>query len=169
MADGYVHGIVIKEGSGEVRTIRSPSPSVVGLVGTAVAAGSSLKALVPEVFFKENAALDAVYPSGSSGPKGSLYHALRGVYEQTDATVVVIRAQSGSDADIMTAIEKLEDAEALTGFKPKILAAPGFGYAFPADVQSVSMPLTTPKNAAPVDLTSVPSKKVNSTVEVING
>jgi phage tail sheath protein FI len=162
MADGYVHGIVIKEGSGEVRTIRSPSPSVVGLVGTAVAAGTTLKALVPEVFFKENAALEAVYPSGSSGPKGSLHQALRGVYEQTDATVVVVRAQSDSDADIMAAIEKLEDAEALTGFKPKILAAPGFGYAFPAVIQSAVPPLTIPVAVAS-------NKKTTSTVEVING
>jgi phage tail sheath protein FI len=159
MADGYVHGIVIKEGSGEIRTIRSPSPSVVGLVGTAAAAGTTLKALVPEVFFKENTALEAVYPSGSSGPKGTLYQALRGVYEQTDATVVVVRALSSSDADIMAAIDKLEDAEALTGFKPKILAAPGFGYTPPAEVQSVSIPLTAPLN----------NKKTTATVEVING
>lgn len=169
MADGYVHGIVIKEGTGEVRTIRSPSPSVVGIVGTTAATGTTLKVGVPEVFFKDNAALEAVYPSGSIGPKGSLYYALLGVYEQADATVVVVRAQSGSDADIMAAIEKLEDAESLTGFKPKILAAPGFGYAFPTETQSMVMPLATPKSTNSIDLTTINSKKTSSTVEVING
>ncbi|MDQ3234230.1 MAG: hypothetical protein M3Q07_20680 [Pseudobdellovibrionaceae bacterium] len=147
MANGYVHGIVIKKGSGEIRMIRSPSPYVVGLVGTALAAKTTLKNEEPTVFFKKKAALDAIDPDGSGADKGSLHEAVIGVYEQTDATVVLVRAKSTSDADIMSAIEKLTEAESVTGYKPKIIASPGFGNVNPADG---TQPVVTDQPVVPV-------------------
>lgn len=141
MADGYVHGIVIKEGSGEIRTIRSPSPYVVGLVGTAPSSATTLKNEEPTVFFKKKAAFDAIDPGGLAADKGTLHDAVFGAFEQTDATVVLVRAKSASDADIMSAIEKLTEAESVTGYKPKIIAAPGFGNSNPAAVVRI-----TPEN-----------------------
>lgn len=126
MADSYVHGVVIKEGTGEIRAIRSPSPYVLGIVGTA----PSSRVLAPEtpaVFYKKKSALDAVFPSDGKDGRGTLYDAVIGAYEQADATAVLIRAKSGKTEDIISAIEKLADAESMTGFKPKILLVPGFG------------------------------------------
>jgi phage tail sheath protein FI len=128
MSEGYVHGIVIKEGTGEVRAIKSPSPYVIALVGTAPAASAKVLAEeTPTVFFKRKDALKAVYPEGTKGDLGTLYSAVDSAFSQTEATVILIKSKSDSDADVISAIGKLEDAESLTGYKPKIIAAPGFG------------------------------------------
>ena len=152
MAEGYVHGIVIKEGSGEVRAIRSPNQSVVGIVGTAPS--STLSVEIPTVFFKKKDALSAIYPEKATGQRGTLYQALIGVNEKSDSTTIVVRAKSESDADIGAAIDKLLDAESVTGYKPKIILAPGFGN-------------SNPKATPPADTPRI--LNVKSAIEVKNG
>jgi hypothetical protein len=127
MADaGYVHGIVVNQNTGTVETFRSPAVNIVGIVGTAP--GSVvLKANEPAAFLGKKAALTAIYPEGAKGEKGTLYNSVIGVQEQTSARVVLVRAASDSQADIMMAIEAFLDARSITGLKPKILIAPGFG------------------------------------------
>lgn len=126
MGDAYVHGIVVKEGSGQVQVIRSPSQSVVGIVGTA----PQSKLLIdntPVAFSGKKPALEAAYPAGSSGDRGSIYDGIVGVHEQTPAQLVLIKAKSDKESDIFAAIDALLEAESVTGFKPKILVAPGLG------------------------------------------
>ena len=132
MADqGYVHGILVKEGSGEVQIVRSPGQSIVGIVGTAPQS-TTLKDNIPAAFLGRKAALAAIYPDGAKGDKGSLYDAVIGVQDQTPARMILIKAKSSGDADILSAIDTLADAESVTGFKPKILIASGFGSSNPA-------------------------------------
>jgi hypothetical protein len=127
MADaGYVHGIVVNQNTGTVETFRSPAVNVVGIVGTAP--GSVvLKANEPASFLGKKEALAAIYPEGAIGDRGTLYSSVIGVQEQTSARVVLVRSASNSQADIIKAIEAFLDAKSVTGFKPKILIAPGFG------------------------------------------
>jgi phage tail sheath protein FI len=123
MSEGYVHGIVVVSGTKEVRIIRTPNQSAIGAVGTAPHSKSSVKDEVPVAFFSKEEALGAIYESGE--PKGTLYDSLTGIYEQGNPTVVVVKAKSESTADIESAIEKLLDAESVTGIKPKVLVAGG--------------------------------------------
>ncbi len=123
---GYVHGIVVNQNTGAVETFRSPAVNIVGIVGTAP--GSTvLKANEPAAFLGKKAALTAIYPEGAKGEKGTLYGSVIGVQEQTTARVVLVRAASDSQADVIKAIEAFLNSKSLTGFKPKILIAPGFG------------------------------------------
>ncbi|MDQ3231784.1 MAG: hypothetical protein M3Q07_08195 [Pseudobdellovibrionaceae bacterium] len=126
MADLYVHGVVIKEGGSEIRQIRSPNQSVIGIVGTAPAS-TELKPNVPRAYFKKKAALEAIFPSGSSGIKGSLHEAVVGIFDQLEATIVLVKSASNSDGDVIKAIESLAEAQSVTDQKPKILIAPGYG------------------------------------------
>ncbi|SMF81651.1 hypothetical protein [Pseudobacteriovorax antillogorgiicola] len=132
----YVNGIVIEESSGEIRTITTGSQSVIGLVGTAPHAAASLEANVPKAFRSRAKALADVLPPGKEGEtdKGTLYGSLLQIYEQGGASVVVVRAASDSNSDVMTAIDALLTAESATGLKPKILAAPGHSGIIPAAV-----------------------------------
>jgi phage tail sheath protein FI len=130
MADINIHGIEIVSGGKEIRTIRSPNQAVVGIVGTA-SSRTTLKAATPEAFTKSKAALAAIFPEGASGEKGSLYDGVAGVFEQGDGVVVVSMAASASNDDVIKAVESLLDAESVTGFKPKIICAPGLGNTIP--------------------------------------
>ncbi len=128
MADLYVHGIVVVEGTGELRAFRSPNQSTIGIVGTAHTQ-STLAAETPAVFLTKKEALAAIAPDGAEGEKGTLYLNTQVIYDQGDATVVISRAKTSSDADVQAAIEALLNAESITGFKPKIILAPGLGKA----------------------------------------
>jgi hypothetical protein len=150
MADaGYVHGIVVNQNTGAVETFRSPAVNVVGIVGTAT--GSTvLKPGVPVAFLGKKEALAAIHPEGAKGEKGTLYYSVIGVQEQTTARIVLVRSASDSQADIITAIEAFLNAKSITGFKPKILIAPGFGNKNLDDPGSASgTNPTTPPNPAP--------------------
>ncbi len=124
--EGYVHGIVVNQNTGAVETFRSPAVNIVGMVGTAPES-KALKVNEPSAFLGKKAALAAIHPEGAKGEKGTLYNAVIGVQEQTNARVVLVRSASDSQADIITAIEAFLNAKSITGFKPKILIAPGFG------------------------------------------
>jgi hypothetical protein len=122
----YVHGIIISQATGEAQEIRSPSTSVVGIVGTAPA-GKDLTVNFPRDFLGKKAALDAIYPEGATGDRGTLFDAVIGIQEQGLARVVLVKSASGSQADILRAIDALPMAKSVTGHKPKILIVPGFG------------------------------------------
>lgn len=151
MADINIHGIEIVSGGKEIRIIRSPNQAVIGIVGTA-SSKTTLKPATPEAFTKGKAALAAIFPDGTTGDKGSLYDAVAGAYEQGDGIVVVSLASSSSNDDVIKAIESLLDAESITGFKPKIICAPGLGNTIPTasppnppgpSVEGVTESLTT--------------------------
>jgi phage tail sheath protein FI len=140
---GYVHGIVVNQNTGAVETFRSPAVNIVGIVGTAP--GSNvLKVNEPAAFLGKKAALAAIYPEGAAGGKGTLYESVIGVQEQTTARVVLVRSESDSQADIIKAIEAFLNAKSITGFKPKILIAPGFGNKNLDDSESPRAPTPAP-------------------------
>lgn len=141
----YVHGIIISQGTGEAQEIRSPSASVVGIVGTAPSS-RDLLANVPAAFLGKKAALDAVFPPGSSGGRGTLYDAVIGVQEQGPSRMVLVRATSDSQADIMKAIDALPSAKSVTGYKPKILIVPGLGFEIPSTPAPTPNPTPAPNN-----------------------
>ncbi len=140
---GYVHGIVVNQNTGAVETFRSPAVNIVGIVGTAPES-KVLKANEPAAFLGKKEALAAIYPEGAKGDKGTIYHAVIGVQEQTTARVVLVRSASDSQADITKAIEAFLNAKSVTGFKPKILIVPGFGNKNLEDSGSPPTPNPTP-------------------------
>jgi phage tail sheath protein FI len=123
MAIDYLHGIEIRKDASGIRSIQSVATSVIGLVGTTD--NKSLKPEIPKAFFRRKDALDAIKG------KGTLEKAVVGIYDQAGATLLIIRAKSSLVADVSAACEKLLQAESMTGFKPKILCAPGFTHQMP--------------------------------------
>jgi phage tail sheath protein FI len=144
----YVHGIIISQATGEAQEIRSPSASVVGIVGTAPAS-RELTVNLPAAFLGKKAALDAIYPQGATAAKGTLYEAAIGVQEQGLARMVLVKSSSDSQADILKAIEALPLAKSVTGYKPKILIAPGFGSEVTQDAVNPSPSPTPAPNPNP--------------------
>lgn len=144
---GYVHGIVVNQNTGAVETFRSPAVNIVGIVGTAPES-KVLKANEPAAFPGKKEALAAIYPEGAKGEKGTLYSSVIGVQEQTTARVVLVRSASDSQADVIKAIDAFLNAKSVTGFKPKILIAPGFGNKNLDDPAPAPSPALTP-NPAP--------------------
>ncbi len=126
MVGEYVHGIVIEEGTGELRRFTTGAQDVIGLVGTAPHS-TVLEKNTPKVYFSKKTALKDIKGEASDSviDKGSLYQSINDIYSQGNHTVVIVKAASDNQEDIITAIEALADAESVTSYKPKILCAPG--------------------------------------------
>ena len=140
MANEYVHGIRVVKGAEGARIVLTPNQSVVGIVGTAPKS-RALSIETPIAFHKESEALEAIFPLGSTGDRGSLFQSVKAIYAQGSGSIVIIRAKSESTADIIAAISRFPEAEALTGLKPKILCAPGHTGNLPKS------PSTTPSSS----------------------
>ncbi|MDQ3235599.1 MAG: hypothetical protein M3Q07_27635 [Pseudobdellovibrionaceae bacterium] len=151
MADpDYLNGIRVVKGGDEVRIILTPNQAVVGVVGTAPKASEAvLPAETPVVFFKKKDALDAILPDPKQATKeeekGTLHASVEAIFNQRTRTVIVVRSKSESTDNLLKAIEKLLEAEALTNYKPKILCAPGHTAQIPTDVPTPT-PVPTPEN-----------------------
>ncbi len=126
MAGEYVHGIVIEEGTGELRRFTTGAQDVIGLVGTAPHS-TVLENNTPKVYFSKKTALKDIKGEVSDSviDKGSLYQSINDIYSQGNHTVVIVKSASDNQEDIVAAIEALADAESVTSYKPKILCAPG--------------------------------------------
>jgi hypothetical protein len=164
---GYVHGIVVNQNTGAIETFRSPAVNIVGIVGTAP--GSTvLKPGEPQAFLGKKAALAAIYPEGAAGGKGTLYNSVIGVQEQTTARVILVRSASDSQADVINAIDGFLNAKSITGFKPKILIAPGFGNKNLDDSLPAPTPNPTP-DPAPVSDPEAPASDPANRIIVPQG
>lgn len=139
-----MHGITTNVLTTGTRPIAAVATAVIGLVATAGAASGAA-----------TTALDAAFPIGTrtlvtniraaiaaAGTTGTLKAALEAIADQASPIVVVSRAAVIADAEdqeeaVLAAVQGLLAAETETGFKPRVLGAPGL------DSQAVTTELVT--------------------------
>lgn len=75
----------------------------------------------------------ALTQAGKLGASGTLYPALRDIFDQTGALVIVVRAESKPKAKeteqraaVIKAMEALTKSKGVTGYQPRILVATGY-------------------------------------------
>ncbi|MDF8767385.1 phage tail sheath subtilisin-like domain-containing protein, partial [Escherichia coli] len=75
----------------------------------------------------------AITQAGKLGTAGTLYPALRDIFDQTGALVIVVRAESKTKAKeaeqraaVIQAMEALTESKGVTGYQPRILIATGY-------------------------------------------
>lgn len=143
MADQFLHGVEVLTIDDGVRPIQTASSSVVGIVGTAPRADASEFPLNKPVMVagsRAKAAKLLFQPAGEDGD-GTLPAALDSIFDQAGAAVIVIRVeQAETEADTLAnilgganavtgafeGVHALLGAQSITGYKPRILLAPGF-------------------------------------------
>lgn len=129
MPADFLHGVeflMLTEGFRPIRVARS---SVIGLVGTAGKGPVNTPVLVKSL--REGLT--------TFGDSGTIPQALKDIFAQGSNVAMVIVVNAGPEATPdeiaggvdpvtgkRTGIEALLDAEAVTGYKPRILIAPGF-------------------------------------------
>ncbi|MCB1397251.1 MAG: phage tail sheath subtilisin-like domain-containing protein [Rhodobacteraceae bacterium] len=131
MPEQFLHGVETKEIDDGIRSIRTVTSSVIGLVGTAPDADAAL--------FPLNTPVLVTGPRAAAGlgAPGTLTDAYSAVYGQGVNIAVVVRVDEGQDdaatlanlvgdATLQTGCYALMLAGSLTGQTPRILAAPGF-------------------------------------------
>ncbi|WP_269633159.1 phage tail sheath protein [Pelomonas sp. BJYL3] len=136
----YHHGVRVFEISEGVRTIRTISTAIIGLVATAPDADAAVFPLnKPALVTNVNAAI------GKAGTKGTLASVLDAISLQSTPVIVVVRVPDGEGEDDAakaadqiskvigtvlpsgqyTGMKALLAAQAQLGVKPRILGAPG--------------------------------------------
>lgn len=144
------HGITLTESTTGTRTISTRSSAIIGLIGTSTA-------IAPE----DQAALDAAFPldtpvlftsaavaAGKAGSGGTLKAALEAIDDIVTPLIVVVRVAVGQDEEAQdaavigatdgasyTGMQALLKAEAETGYRPRVIGAPGL------DTQAVTTKL----------------------------
>ena len=141
MTDAYLHGVEVVEQKTAGTPISTQATAVIGLVGTAPFADPVLFPLDTPVLITKSGQIAALTKTlaanAAINAEGTLPQAMAAIYDQARTPVVVIRVEADNTAAdqqvlvVGTAAEKtgvygLLAAKAVTGFKPKILIAPGF-------------------------------------------
>lgn len=143
-----MHGIKTNVLTTGTRTIAAAASGVIGIACTATAAAGA-----------PSAALDAAFPVGTAvlvtdvraaiaqaGTGGTLLPTLAAIYDQCSPTVIVVRVPvDAEDQDAATigsagdysGLHALLAAESVTGYRPRVLGAPGL------DTQAVTTALAT--------------------------
>ncbi|WP_434361065.1 phage tail sheath subtilisin-like domain-containing protein [Parasalinivibrio latis] len=136
MPGQFLHGVEVVELDGGPRPIRTVKSSVIGLVGTAPDADTTLFPLNTPVLIAGRRSEAA--PLGTSG---SIPSAIDGIFDQAGAMVVVIRVDADDDPNQQLAnvlggvntdtgdyegLQALLAAESMLGVAPRILIVPGF-------------------------------------------
>ncbi len=138
MAGSRFHGARIRENTDLVTAINDIESSVIGVVAVADDADAETFPLnTPVLLMRVNNVL------GKAGKTGSLYKTLKAIADQTSPKVIVVRVAAATDeADAKTQSQLIiggttEDgsytgmyafltAEQKVGYRPRILAAPGY-------------------------------------------
>jgi len=139
MADAFHHGIKVTEVTGQDRSIRPIATAIIGLVATAPAADVA-------AFPLDKPVLVTSLPTAiaKAGETGTLGGALRAIADIVRAPVIVVRVAPGVAAEGVTAeeatalnvigttingrktgMQALLAAEGQTGYRPRIIGAPG--------------------------------------------
>lgn len=126
------HGVSSTEINNGTRPISDLASQVIGLVATAKDADATKLPVDEPVFFAS--VQDAIKYSGDDG---TLSHSLQAILDQSDAPIIIVRAQEGetqaeTEANIVgknekgrtTGIKALSRANARTGVTPRILGCP---------------------------------------------
>lgn len=142
----YHHGVRVTEINTGTRPIRAIATAIIGLVCTGPTADALAFPLDTPVLVTN------LYTAiGKAGTNGTLAPTLKAIAQQTNPIVVVVRVAPGVDEATTTAavigtvtaegqktgLQALLSAEAVTGVKPRILAAPGL------DTQAVTTELAS--------------------------
>lgn len=142
----YHHGVRVTEINTGTRPIRAIATAIIGLVCTGPTADALAFPLDTPVLVTN------LYTAiGKAGTNGTLAPTLKAIAQQTNPIVVVVRVAPGVDEAATTAavigtvtaegqktgLQALLSAEAVTGVKPRILAAPGL------DTQAVTTELAS--------------------------
>lgn len=142
----YHHGVRVTEINTGTRPIRAIATAIIGLVCTGPTADALAFPLDTPVLVTN------LYTAiGKAGTTGTLAPTLKAIAQQTNPIVVVVRVAPGVDEAATTAavigtvtaegqktgLQALLSAEAVTGVKPRILAAPGL------DTQAVTTELAS--------------------------
>lgn len=141
MADQFLHGVEVVNVDGGSRPITVAASSVIGIVGTAPLADASVFPLNTPVLVPASRAMAAKLKVAEGGDAGTLPDALDSIFDQAGAVVIVVRVDQGEDeaatlANVLGGVDAgtgqyegvhaFLAAEAVTGYKPRILIAPGF-------------------------------------------
>lgn len=146
MPTTYHHGVRVTEINTGTRPIRAIATAIIGLICTAPDASAD------DFPLNEPTLVTNLYTAiGKAGASGTLLPTLKAIASQTNPIVVVVRVAPGVDeaatnAAVIgtvtaegqkTGLQALLGAEAATGVKPRILAAPGL------DTQAVTTELVS--------------------------
>ncbi|MGX9855770.1 phage tail sheath subtilisin-like domain-containing protein [Limimaricola variabilis] len=141
----FLHGVEVLEVDSGARPIRTVRTGVIGIVGTAPGADATEFPLNTPVLVAGSRAKAAKLDLDGTGG-GSLPAALDGILDQIGAVCIVVRVDEGADEDATLAnvvggvnggtgqfegVHALLGAEAVVGFAPKILCAPGWTHQRP--------------------------------------
>jgi len=134
MAEEYHHGVRVTEISDGVRTIRTVSTAIIGMVCTASDADATAFPLdEPVLITNVNTAI------GNAGTLGTLKLALEAIADQASPVIVVVRVDEGATeaettSNIIgtttaegkyTGLQALLSAQSKLAVKPRILGVPG--------------------------------------------
>jgi len=134
----YLHGIEVLELTDGIRPVRTVKSSVIGVIGTAPDADAAAFPLNTPVLLANQPRKAALL-----GVAGTLLDAINGIYEQSGASVIVVRVDEGIDeaatlANVAgtvadgTGVHAFTGAKMATGATPRILCAPGWTHQRPA-------------------------------------
>lgn len=141
MADQFLHGVEVLTIDGGARPIQTAASSVVGIVGTAPRADALKFPINTPVMIAGSRAEAAKLLAIAGDDDGTLPSAIDSIFDQAGAAVVVVRVEAGETAAETLAnmlgganavtgayegVHALLAAESITGYKPRILLAPGF-------------------------------------------
>lgn len=143
MPEQFLHGVEVVELPGGQRPIRTVKSSVIGLIGTAPDADTTAFPENQPVLVANNRTLAGKLDTVGSR-EGTLPSAIEGIFDQAGAMVIVVRVAEGADeAETLTnvvgtgtgfeGVHAFLASENETGFKPRILIAPGWTHQRPSD------------------------------------
>lgn len=145
-----MHGIKTNILLTGTRTIASLASGVIGLIATATAPAGAATLALDAAFPLDTPVLvtDVRKAIGQAGTGGTLLPALEAIYDQVSPIVIVVRVadeETGEDQDeavigsagAYSGVYALLAAEAQTGYRPRVLGAPGL------DSQTVTAALVT--------------------------
>ncbi|KAJ4851698.1 phage tail sheath family protein [Xylella fastidiosa subsp. multiplex] len=146
MTEHYLHGVEVLEIDDGARVIQTASSSVIGLVGTAPLADATTYPLNTPVLVPGSAAMAATL-----GTAGTLPQAMDSIFDQIGAAVIVVRIEDSVDETqrlshavggihaangTYEGVHALLAAENITGYKPRLLIAPGLTHQRPEQTQA---------------------------------
>jgi phage tail sheath protein FI len=144
------HGITLTESTTGTRTISTKSSAIIGLIGTSTAIAPENQAAIDAAFPLDTPVLftSAAVAAGKAGSGGTLKAALTAIDDIVTPTIIILRVAVGEDEEdqdaavigttdgsAYTGMQALLKAEAVTGYRPRIIGAPGL------DTQAVTTKL----------------------------
>jgi uncharacterized protein len=141
MPEQFLHGVEVVEIDSGDRPIATAASSIIAIIGTAPRADVLAFPVNTPVMVANSRTLAAKLLLGVGDSDGTLPDAMDSIFDQAGAAVIVIRVEEGIDdaatlANVLggtnavtgayEGVHALLAAESVTGFKPRILIAPGF-------------------------------------------